>query len=403
MNDIQRRIAPAICLLLLSACAPSSTLDLIIGNGLVVDGSGSPAFAAGIAIREGRIVEVGDVRGLTATRTVDARGRIVAPGFIDMMGASSLPLLLDPMSAESKLRQGITTMMAGEGGSLAPQDEYTLSILEQEAELPFAWRRFSEYFAILEREGIALNVVHNVGATQIRRVVMGDEERDPTPEQLQAMRDLVAQAMADGAAGLSTALIYPPGTYAKTEEIVELARIAAKYGGVYFTHMRNESAGLLDAIDEVLRISREAAVPAHIYHLKAAGEENWPLMAKALERIASARAEGLSVTADVYPYIRNGIGLGSFIHPRHYARGAEAFLPTLTDANVRRALRTEIESTSDWENWYRHVGRDWGKVLITGAGPKVDSSWVGLSVKEVAASAGAMRGTRFSTSCTTVR
>jgi N-acyl-D-aspartate/D-glutamate deacylase len=209
------------------------------------------------------------------------------------------------------------------------------------------------------------------------------------------MKELVEQAMRDGAVGLSTALIYPPGTYATTEEIIELARVAAAHGGVYFTHMRNESSRLLEAISEAIRIGEEAGLPTHIYHLKAAGEENWPLMSQALKRIQEARDRGVDVTADIYPYIRNGIGLRSFIHPRHYAAGAEPFLRTLSDSAVREALRQEIGDTADWENWYRHVGKNWDNVLISSVGRSVDPSFTGLSVQEVAARRGVDSWTAF--------
>jgi N-acyl-D-aspartate/D-glutamate deacylase len=202
-------------------------------------------------------------------------------------------------------------MMAGEGGSDAPQGEHS----------KYPWRTFEQYFHLLEQHGVPLNVVHNVGAAQIRKIVIGDVDRPPTPEEMDRMKQLVGQAMIDGAVGLSTALIYPPGTYARTDELVEMAKVAAKYGGFYSTHMRNESSKVLDAIGESLEIGRRANIPVHIYHLKAAGEENWPLMQRAIDMIAKARADGIDVTADIYPYIRNGLGLGSLIHPRHYAQG----------------------------------------------------------------------------------
>jgi N-acyl-D-aspartate/D-glutamate deacylase len=186
--------------------------------------------------------------------------------------------------------------------------------------------------------------------------------------------------MEDGAVGVSTSLIYPPAVYASTEELIELAKVAGEYGGVYFTHMRNESHALLDAIREALAVGAGAGVPVHIYHLKAAGRDNWPLMEQALVLIDSARAAGMDVTADIYPYIRNGIGLGSFLHPRHYAQGDSAFRSTLDDPDVRRSLRREVETTSDWENWYRHVGMDWGNVLIDEAPDSVDPRVVGESV-----------------------
>ncbi len=370
-------------LLALSCQAPAPEYDVLIVNGTVLDGTGAPGTRADVAISNGAIAAVGLLEGARAKVVLDAEGQIVSPGFIDMMGGSSLPLITDPPSAESKLRQGITTMMAGEGGSLAPQNEKTFADLSRE-EIDAKWTTFDEYFRLLESKGIALNVVHNVGAEQVRRIVLGDEDVAPTPPQLEEMKGLVEQAMKDGAVGLSTSLIYPPGAYATTEEIVELARPAAARGGGYFSHMRNESGGLLAAIDEALRVGREAGIPVHIYHLKAAGQENWPLMEPALGRIREAIGSGMDVTADIYPYIRNGIGLGSFLHPRHYAKGEQAFLDTLSNREVRTALRKEVEETSDWENWYRHVGKDWGNVLITEVGPETDPAVVGFSVEEAA-------------------
>ena len=377
---------------LLGACAPAASdapLDLVIRNARVIDGTGSPWYRADVGVRGDQIVAIGDLATRAATRTIDAADRVVTPGFIDLMGTSTRPLLTEPNAAWSRLAQGITTVMVGEGSSEAPQSPQTLG---NGATLPdgskATWRTFGEYFALLERAGVPMNVVHNVGAAQVREVVMGVEDRAPTPDELTRMQALVDSAMLDGAVGISTALIYPPGAYATTEELIALSKVAAARGGVYFSHMRNESADLLTSIREVIRIAEEAKIPAHVYHLKAAGQENWPLIPQAIQLIADARARGLDVTADIYPYIRNGIGLGSFLHPRHYARGDSAFLPTLGDTAVRRALRREVETTRDWENWYRHVGMNWDNVLITGAGPAVDQSYVGLSVRGVAKARG---------------
>lgn len=367
---------------------PSQTFDLLVRKGRIVDGTGNPWYHADVGIRNGRIVAIGTLANAEAQRTIDAGGRVVAPGFIDMMGVSSWPLIADPPSAESRLRQGITTMMVGEGGSHAPQNERTLGEGPVIAGERLSWRTFDEYFRILEARQIPLNVIHNVGAAQVRRVILGEENVAPSAAQLDAMRKLVEDAMRDGAVGVSTALIYPPGTYASTQELIELAKVAARYGGVYFTHMRNESEQLLESIDESLRIGEGAGIPVHIYHLKAAGQENWPLMRDALRRIESARARGMDVTADIYPYVRNGLGLRSFIHPRHFADGVEPFLRTLSDPRVRTAVRREMETTSDWENWYRHVGMDWNKVLIVTAGPDGDRSIAGLSVAEAACQRG---------------
>lgn len=353
----------------LAACAAPQEFDLIVAGGRVLDGSGNPWYRADVGIRDGRIAEIGALAGRSARRIIAVNGQMVAPGFIDMMGGSSEPLLADRATAESKLRQGITTMLSGEGESVAPSPR---------------WQTFGEYFRSLEQKGIPLNVVHNVGAAQVRRMVIGEESRAPTPEQLAQMKAHIAAAMREGAVGLSSALIYPPGAYAATAELIELARVAARYGGVYFTHVRNEGRQLIEALTEALQIGEKAGLPVHIFHLKAAGEDNWPRFREAIRLIETARRQGLDVTADIYPYIRNGIGLRSFIHPRHYASGAAPFLKTLQDLKVRAALRKEIETTSDWENWYRHVGRNWDNVLVARVGAGSGKQIEGRSIAQIA-------------------
>ena len=365
-----------------SAADSDGPFDVLITNARVVDGAGNPWFRADIGIRDDRIAAVGALVGRSADRTIDAEDRVVSPGFIDMMGQATTVLLTDPPSAESKLRQGITTYLSGEGGSAAPRSPEDPAVEIQGDQQ--AWQTYGEYFQLLEHYGIPINVVHDVGLTQVRRVVLGDEDVQPTAEQLEEMKLLVRQAMEDGAVGTSTSLIYPPAVYATTEELIELTRVAGEYGGVYFTHMRNESHALLDAIREAIAIGSGAGVPVHIYHLKAAGQENWPLMADALALIDSARAGGMDVTADIYPYIRNGIGLGSFLHPRHYAGGTAAFLETLGDPALRAELRLEVETTSDWENWYRHVGMNWDNVLIVSASDGVNPAVINQSITEAA-------------------
>jgi N-acyl-D-aspartate/D-glutamate deacylase len=352
------------------SCARPDALpyDVLITDARVVDGTGAPWYRADVAVQGGRIAAIGRLQARPARVRINALNRVVTPGFIDMMGGSSLPLYRDPVSGHSKITQGITTMLVGEGGSLAPQNERTIAAAAPGMDSVITWRAFGEYFRLLEAKGIALNVVHNVGAAQVRLAVIGEEGREPTPEELDAMRALVRQAMEDGAVGLSTALIYPPGTYATTEELIELAKVVAQYGGAYFSHMRNESAQLLEAIAEVARIAQAAGIPGHIYHLKAAGQENWPLMPRALDLITR--------------------GLGSFLHPRHYVAGEDAFLATLSDPAVRARLRAEVETTSDWENWYRHVGRNWDNVLITAARAEEDRPLVGRSVREAARALG---------------
>ena len=382
--------ATSVAVVALFGCAPSEggtsgsdrevPFDVLISGARVIDGTGNPWFRADVGIRGDVIAEIGSLSNRDATRTIEARDRIVSPGFIDMMGQSSLVLITDPPSAESKLRQGITTYLSGEGGSPAPQSAETQSsplIIEGDT---VRWNTYAEYFAIMERFGVPINVVHDVGLTQVRRVVLGEGDVQPTAVQLEEMKALVRQAMEDGAVGTSTSLIYPPAVYARTEELIELTRVAGEYGGVYFTHMRNESHAVLEAIREAITIGEGAGVPVHIYHLKAAGQDNWPLMDDALALIDSARAEGVDITADIYPYIRNGIGLGSFLHPRHYAEGTSTFLATLSDTELRSRLREEVETTSDWENWYRHVGMDWNNVLIVATSDSVDPNVINRSI-----------------------
>lgn len=386
---MRQTLGIALVLVGLWGCVPDASprgdgdggpFDVLVVGARVVDGAGNPWFRADVGIRGDRIAAVGALRGHAARRTIDAADRVLSPGFIDMMGQSTLVLVTDPPSAESKLRQGITTYLSGEGGSAAPQSEATLPDPPVVDGDTLRWRTYAEYFDILEGRGIPINVVHDVGLTQVRQVVLGDRDVAPTAEQLEEMKALVRQGMEDGAVGTSTSLIYPPAVYASTEELVELTRVAGEYGGVYFTHMRNESNGVLDAIREAIAVGAGAGVPVHIYHLKAAGQENWPLMTEALALIDSARAAGMDVTADIYPYVRNGIGLGSFLHPRHYADGTDAFLETLSNPEVRAALRREVETTSDWENWYRHVGMDWENVLIVSASDAVDPGVINRSV-----------------------
>ncbi|HUQ91174.1 MAG TPA: D-aminoacylase [Bryobacteraceae bacterium] len=369
-------------LVLSAATLAAQDFDLLLANARVVDGSGNPWYRADIGVRAGKIAQIGRLKGRSARRTIDVKDQVVSPGFIDMMGATSLPLLLEPTSAESQLRQGITTLLAGEGGSAAPQTNGTFPA--EAKKRGFAWKTFGEYFAILEKAGIAMNAIHNVGAAQVRLVVIGDRDREPTPAELETMKGHVAQAMKDGAVGLSTALIYPPGTYAKTAELVAMAKVVGEYGGVYLSHMRNESNQVLEAIRETMEIGKQAGIPAHIFHLKAAGEENWLRIHDAIKLIQSARDAGQDVTADIYPYIRNGIGLRSFVHPKYFAQGAAPFLKTLKDPAVRAALRKEVEETSDWENWYRHVGRNWDNVLVVGVSGSLDKKYEGNSLAQIA-------------------
>lgn len=340
----------------LNAAAADERFDLILKNGKIVDGAGTPWYIADLAIRDGKIAAIGRLNAAQAAKTIDAKGLIVSPGFIDMMGQTGSPFLKDQAAGLNLLTQGITTINAGEGDSAVP--------LTGEEAKKAGWSTTREYFARLDQAGMPVNVVQTVGHTQVRRVVLGEVDRRPLPAELDKMKGLVREAMEAGAIGVSTALIYPPAVYASTEEISDLARVAGEYGGGYYTHMRNEGDRLLEAIDEALAIGEAADCRVHIFHLKAAGRQNWGKMELAIARIKAARAAGRQVAADIYPYINNGLGITAFIPPRHAAEGPTALRRKLDDRDVRAEIRREMETDFNYENWYRHIGFDWDKVVL---------------------------------------
>src|SRR5215469_12536530 len=290
--------------LLLAAAAAAQPYDVVIRNGHVIDGTGSPWYAADMGIREGRIASIGRLEGSAAKRTLDAHGMVVAPGFVDMLGQSELTILVDP-HLPSKIYQGITTEITGEGGSIAPLNDTIIRadhVSYAHYRVSPDWHTFGQYFARLRKQGMGINLASYVGATQVRRMMLGDEDRAPSPAELERMKELVRQAMREGAIGLSTSLQYAPAPYAKTEELIALAAEAGKLGGIYATHMRNESDSVLEAIDEALRIGREAHIPVEIWHIKVAGKNNWGRMPQVVAKINAARAAGADVTADTYAY-----------------------------------------------------------------------------------------------------
>ncbi|TWT89441.1 serine hydrolase [Stieleria varia] len=331
-------------------------LDLVIKGGRIVDGSGAPWYFGDVGIDDGKIVRIGNIPQQDASEVIDANGLVVAPGFIDMMGQTASPMVENPKTAINLLTQGITTINAGEGGSAAP--------LSDDDGLRYGYTTMAEYFSLIESHGLPVNVVQTIGHTQVRKMVLGDVERRPSDEELHQMQDLVREAMEAGAIGVSTALIYPPAIYAQTREIAALAQVAGEYGGRYYTHMRNEGDQLLEAIDEALQIGREGNTPVHIFHLKAAGQHNWGKMQLAIARIKAARAAGHQVTADIYPYINNGLGIAALIHPRHFSQGRDQLLAKLNDPDLRAEIRAEMETTQGWENWFRHAGKDWNRIVI---------------------------------------
>ncbi len=360
--------------------------DLIIMNGRIVDGTGNPWFYGDVAIRGDRIVKVGRVGPGRAIRRIDASGMIVGPGFIDMLGQSELNLLIDPR-AESKVFQGITTEVTGEGGSPAPLNDYILKENEpffKHFNITADWHTLAEYFSRLERSHSAINLASYVGATQVRQYVLHDENRAPTASELEEMRKLVAQAMEDGAVGISTSLVYAPAFYAKTEELIELAKVASRYGGVYATHMRNESNAIMPALDEAIRIGTEANIPVEIFHLKMAGKPNWGKMRDVIARIEAARLRGLDITADQYPYVAGATSLGAAVPPWSHEGGTAKFVERLKDPATREKLKQEMRAPSNnWENFYLGAGGGEG-ILISGVLNRELAKYEGNRINEAA-------------------
>src|SRR5437016_8040920 len=294
-----------------------SPFDVIIKGGTVYDGTGAEGRVTDIAIRGDRIADIGDLANATAKTTIDARGLAVAPGFINMLSWSTESLIQDGRS-QGEIRQGVTTEIMGEGESMGPvNDRVREHILRAQADIKYdiKWNTLAEYLQYLEKHGISCNVASFIGATTIREYVIGFEDKPPTPEQLDQMRELVRQEMEAGALGIGTSLIYPPAFYAKTEELIELCKVAAKYQGKYISHMRSEGSRLLEALDELIRISREAKIPAEVYHIKVSGQQNWPKIDDLLSRIEAAQNEGLKITADMYTYTAGGTGLDASLPP----------------------------------------------------------------------------------------
>jgi len=364
ITPLRSRIAPSIHS---GLYVQAPHFDVIIKNGHILDGTGGPWYGADIGIRGDRIAAIGNLANAQARIVVDATGLVVAPGFIDMLGQSELTLLIDSRSF-SKLSQGITSEITGEGGSVAPQNAKTLEALKpytDQYNLTVDWTTLDGYFRRFEKNGSPINLGTYVGAAQVREAVIGDDDRAPTAEELDKMKALVAQAMEDGALGLSTALIYPPGHYAKTDELIALAKVVAKYGGIYGTHMRSEGADEMAAIDEAIRIGREADVPVEIFHLKVAGKSRWGEMRHVVAKIQMARDSGFDVRADQYPYLAGATALASSLPPWVADGGTDKLLERLRDPTVRARITREMEvDHADWENLYHDSGGASG-VLIS--------------------------------------
>lgn len=336
-----------------------NALDLIIENGRIVDGTGNPWFWADVGIRDKRIAAIGDLEDMSARRRIDAEGKVVSPGFIDMHSHASWNYLVDPR-AVSKVTQGITLEIEGEGHSVAPMDD-AMAKRRREAFERFGvegdWRSLDEFYRRLEANPGTINFATYLGTANVREMTVGFEDRQATTGELEEMRSIVAQAMRDGALGVYSALMYAPDRFNRTDELIAMAKVAARYGGVYQTHPRSESNALNASMDEVFRIAEEAQIPAHITHLKVAYQQNWGRMPEVIERVEEARERGLEITADMYPYEQASASFTALLPPWAQEGGRAEIVRRLNDPATRERIKRElIEPTEDWENEYLGTG-----------------------------------------------
>ena len=357
--------------------AAGGAFDILIRHGRIVDGTGNPWFRGDVAITDGRIVKVGLVAG-TGDIEIDATGLVVAPGFIDIHSHSDLKLLQDGY-AQSKIRQGVTTEILGEGNSAGPRQkqlspqEFTVN---GEAK---TWSTLGEYFDVIDEAGVSVNVASYVGLNNLWRSVMGESFNAPSPENIQAMKLLLDEAMRDGALGLSSQVMMPPGSLATTSQLAELCTVVAKHGGIYSTHIRNEGDGIFASVGEAIEVGRRSGVPVDIIHLKIADQKFWGRMDEVVKLIEDARAEGLNIQANVYPYTRGNNNLVSIIPPWAHEGGRQKLLERLRDQDTRSRLKREIETgVTGWYNHYTAVGRDWSRMLVS-----ANTSFRGLTMDRV--------------------
>src|SRR5436190_4917431 len=369
--------------------APSQTatdFDIIIKGGTVYDGTGAEPKHVDVAIRGDRIAGVGDFKNAKAKTIIDAKGLAVAPGFINMLSWSNESLIQDGRS-QSEIRQGVTTEIMGEGESMGPvNDRVREHMLREQSDIKYdiKWNTLAEYLRYLETRGVSCNVASFIGATTIRENVIGFEDKAPTSEQLDQMRELVRKEMEAGALGIGTSLIYPPAFYAKTDELIELCKVAAKYQGKYISHMRSEGNRLLEALDELIRISREAKIPAEVYHIKASGRQNWPKIDDLLSRNESAQKDGLKIRANMYTYTAAGTGLDACLRPWTEEGGYPALFKRLGVPATGAKIAAEVRVDSDaWENLYLAAGSP-EKILLVGFKSEKLKPLTGKSLAEVA-------------------
>ncbi|HXI62721.1 MAG TPA: D-aminoacylase [Pyrinomonadaceae bacterium] len=361
------------------------SFDVIIKGGTVYDGTGHPPVRADVGLKGDRIAAIGNLSRATATTIVDAKGLAVAPGFINMLSHSETSLIRDPRSL-SEIKQGVTTQIFGELSMGPLNDQMKQRLREQQGDVKYdiEWTTLAEYLNYLEKRGVSQNFASFIGAATIRENVIGLEDKPPTPAQLDQMRELVRREMEAGALGITTALIYPPAFFAKTDELIELCKVAAKYKGKYTVHMRSEGNQLIEGIEETMRIGREAGLPVEIYHLKALGKDNWPKMDQAIKLIEDARRQGVKITANMYTYTAGGTGLDASMPPWVFDGGREAAYQRLQDPATRKKIADAVRTpTNDWENLYLAAGSP-DRILLASFRTEKLKPYTGKTLAEVA-------------------
>ena len=358
----------AVCAaLVLAACSPRVEYDIVLRGGTLYDGSGKPPATGDVAISGDRIAATGDLSGARGKTEIDARGLAVAPGFINMMCWANESLIEDGRS-HSDIRQGVTLEVMGEGHSMGPLNgRMKQEMLAEQGDIKYQieWTTLGEYLKYLERRGVSPNVASFIGAASPREYVIGNQDRPPTADELKQMQELVRHAMEEGALGVASSLVYPPGFFAKTDELIALAKVAAEYDGMYISHLRSEGEQLIEAVEELLAIARGAGIRAEIYHLKTAGRDNWHKLDQVITLVEKARAEGLHITADVYSYPAGSTGLNASMPPWVQDGGFEASLRRMKDPATRRRIGREMrESRKGWENMYLQAGSPDGILLV---------------------------------------
>ena len=383
--------ALSLACLAVTACAPEPQYDVVIRNGTIYDGSGSAGYVGDLAINADAVAAIGDIGKATGRTEIDATGLAVSPGFINMMCWANESLIEDGRS-QSDIRQGVTLEILGEGGSMGPlNDEMKAAMVRRQGDITYdvGWTTLDEYLVFLEERGVSPNVASFIGAENPREYIIGHEDRPPTPAELDEMRGLVRSAMEDGALGVASALIYPPGSFAGTDELIALAEVAAEYDGIYISHLRDEGARLLEAIGELIEVARTADIRAEIYHLKASGRANWHLFPEAVAMVEQARAKGLRITADVYTYPAGSTGLNATMPPWVQEGGFEASLVRMADPATReRIIREMNEDSGTWENMFHGAGSP-ENILLVGFKSEALKPLTGKTLAEVAE----MRGT----------